>query len=175
MNKENQSIEEKIKQAVRQAKEEDSAAMIASATALPGALQDVFSVQPDIKVGKYSIRPFFDADFEWLQALGHPFAAFAIGDTKNLTEFVPRGPHAWQLFLLLTRTPTDVDNLFIESGAERFKAEAKKEFGGYQLGALFKLYEACVKQLAIYASSVIQYSPAEDKSASKEDANVSPK
>lgn len=161
-------IENDIAKTVARQKIEDQAAELALATPRPGPLRDVFSSQPDIKVGKYTIRPFYDLDFEWLQELEHPFASFAVGNTKELEDFVPRGPKGWQLFWLMTNKIEDIEAVFASGGVKEVNKLARGEFGSYQLGALFKLYEAVVKQLTTYASSVVGYGPAETESDDKE-------
>jgi hypothetical protein len=59
------------------------AAARAAATPLPGVLVDVFAPAQDVKVGPYSIRPFYDVDFETMQLIEHPLAGVALGDTKD--------------------------------------------------------------------------------------------
>ena len=165
-------IESKVAATIAQQRSEDAAGKFAASLALPGPLVDVFAPQPDIKVGKYTVRPFFDADFEYLQFLKHPFAAFAVGQTAALETFVPRGPEAWQLFWIMTNPVETVDAEFSNHGEAGVKAAAKKEFGSYQLGALFALYQAVVKQLTIYASSVVGYGPADTGEEGEEAAKV---
>lgn len=171
-------IEQKIADKVAYDRLEDKAAEIAVASARPGPLADVFALQQDIMVGKYKVRPFFDLDFEFLHELEHPFASFAVGNTKELEDFIPRGPKAWQLFYLLTNPVEDVEAQFKAEGADGIRAKAKAEFSRYQLGAMFKLYEATVKQLTVYASSVVGYtqdSAEADKTDDKEASTKAPK
>ena len=156
-----ESIETKIAETVKRQRAEEQVGKFAASLALPGPLVDVFAPQPAIQVGKYSVRQFFDADFEYLQFLKHPFAAFAVGQTAALQSFIPRGPEAWQLFWIMTNPVETVDAEFANHGEAGVKAAAKREFGSYQLGALFALYQAIVKQLTIYASSVVGYGPAD--------------
>lgn len=169
MNKEPKNIEAEIAEKVRAQKQEDAVGKFAASLALPGPLVDIFAPQPAIQVGKYSVRPFFDADFEYLQLLKHPFAAFAVGQTASLESFIPRGPEAWQLFWIMTNPVETVDAEFANHGEAGVKSAAKKEFGNYQLGALFALYQAIVKQLTTYASSVVGYGAA-DSGEEGEDA-----
>jgi hypothetical protein len=136
---------------------EDKAAVRAAATAKPGPLADIWSPTPEIKVGKYSIRPFYDLDFEFFQDLNHPFAAFAMGNADAIEGFVPRGPDAWQLIWVMTRPVAEVETAFQETKADGVKLLAKAEFGVYRLGALAALAEGVMKQLSIYASSVVGY------------------
>jgi len=164
-----ENIEKKIAATVAQQNAEDFMGKFAASLALPGPLVDIFAPQPAIQVGKYSVRPFFDADFEFLQLLKHPFAAFAVGQTAALETFVPRGPEAWQLFWIMTNPVEVVDAEFTNHGETGVKAAARREFGSYQLGALFAIYQAIVKQLTVYASSVVGYGPA-DSGAEGEDA-----
>jgi len=161
-------IESDIAKTAARQKLESQAAAIAIATPRPGALADVFKSQPDIEVGKYKVRPFYDLDFEFLQELSHPFSTFAVGDTKEIDEFVPRGPKAWQLFWIMTTPVTDVEALFKSGGIKGVQEASRAEFGQYQLGALFSLYKAVVSQLMIYAKSVVGYSAIEPESDDKE-------
>lgn len=151
------TIESQIAAKVREQRLEDQAAKIALATPRPGPLRDVFASQQDIKVSKYSVRPFFDVDFEYLQELDHPLANCAVGNIEDLESFIPRGPKAWQLFWLMTTPVVEVDKAFVAGGPEAVKAAARAEFSKYQLGALYALYQAVVKQLLVYASSVVGY------------------
>ena len=153
--------EQQIRATLVQQQKEDAIGKVAASLALPGPLLDVFAPQPPIVVGKYTVRPFFDADFEYLQILKHPFAAFAVGRTTELEAFVPRGPEAWQLFWIMTNQVETVDAEFANHGEAGVKAAAKREFGSYQLGALFAIYKAVVQQLTVYASSVVGYGPAD--------------
>ena len=153
---------------------EDLAAVRAAATAKPGPLADIWSLAPNIKVGQFSIRPFYDLDFEFFQELDHPFAAFAMGNADAIEGFIPRGPDAWQLIWVMTRPVADVEAVFQSEGAEGVKLAAKREFGVYRLGALAALSEAVMKQLAVYASSVAGYE-ANDLEEKKGDQEASEK
>jgi hypothetical protein len=160
--------EKAIRETAARQKLESQAAAIAIATPRPGVLADVFKTQPDIEVGKYKVRPFYDLDFEFLQELGHPFATFAVGDTREIDEFVPRGPKAWQLFWIMTTPVVEVEALFKSGGVKGVEDASRAEFGQYQLGALFSIYKAVVSQLMIYAKSVVGYSASEFESDEKE-------
>jgi len=153
---------------------EDLAAVRAAATAKPGPLADIWASTPDIKVGEFVVRPFYDLDFEFFQDLDHPFAAFAMGNADAIEGFVPRGPDAWQLIWVMTRPVAEVEALFKTEGREAVKQAAKSEFGVYRLGALAALSEAVMKQLAVYASSVVGYE-ANDHEEKKDGAEASEK
>lgn len=153
--------EAEMKETVRLQRLEDQAAAIAIATPNPGALAGVFATRKDIAVGKYSVRPFYDRDFELLQELGHPFAKAATGDTAIIADFVPRGELAWQLYWIMTRPLKEVVAKFKEVGAEGVKEMAAAEFGEYQLGALFALYMPVLTQITLCAESVIGYGAAD--------------
>lgn len=155
------NIEERIAATVRQQRAEDEAGREAAAVALPGPLANAFAPQPLIMVGKYSVRPIYDVDFEFFQHLGHPFAAFAVGNTSELESFVPSGKHAWNLFWILTTPVDEVDDAFsdLERGQKWVEAEARREFSRYQIGALFALYRAVVQQITSYAKTVLEYAP----------------
>ena len=157
----NPTIEEQIAATARQQRAEDEAGREAAAVALPGPLANAFAPQPLIRVGKYSVRPIYDVDFEFFQHLEHPFAAFAVGSTSELENFVPSGKHAWNLFWLLTRPVDGADAAMSDPnrGPKWVAAEARREFSRYQIGALFAIYKAVVEQITSYAKTVLEYAP----------------
>jgi hypothetical protein len=165
--------DQKIQETLKRQQLEDQASLHAAATPLPGPMRDVFAAQPNIIVGKYSVRPFYDLDFEFLQALEHPFANFAVGDTRELNSFAPRGPKAWQLFHLLTQPVDAVEFQLANQPVEDFKKAAREEFSRYQLGGLFSIYQAVVQQLVTYSSAVVGFAPNSDEE-SKEGEKPSP-
>lgn len=150
-------IEAKIAADVAKFKAEDAVAAQAAATPLPGPLRDAFAIQPDIQVGKWSVRPFYDVDVEILQALDHPLHQMMLAGKsgkKADVEFLPRGPHAWQFCWLLTNTPDDAEQA-IKDGTLADKA--KKEFGKLQMGGIVKLCEVALKQMEGYWSTAVGY------------------
>jgi hypothetical protein len=165
-------IDKKLVEEQRRQQLEDMAAAEAASTPRPGASARVFAAQQSIQVGPFSVMPFYDVHFEWLQELGHPFATCAVGDTKAFEDFVPRGALAWQLFWLLTTPLEEVEAAMADVPAA--KAAARKKFGSHQLGALFEIYRAVVKQFEVYASSVVGYAPAGTEKDKKGAAEAPP-
>lgn len=139
----------------------------AMAEPLPGSVRDAFAVSPDIQCGRYTVRPCYDADIEWLSLLGHPLHEMRLrressqdGKVENLYE--PRGRYAWELFYMLTHPVDEVDELMAKDGLEAFRAAAKKEFSRLQFHGLLKLSEACLAQYARYWDPTLSYGPASD-------------
>jgi hypothetical protein len=168
-------IQERLKQEAKQQRIEDLAAPYASAAANPGPLRDVFAPQQNIKVGPYSVRPFYDVDFEYLQILDHPFQSFAVGNVEEMEKFVPRGLKGWQLLWLLTTPISEVEQAFNEDDAVSLVNEmARNKFKHGQLAQFLLLYQAIVKQLTVYASAVVGYEPAEEPTKDGKGASKSP-
>ena len=150
-----------IAQKVQQNAVEDASGHQALATPLAGASANAFKPQPEIPVDKYSVRQFFDVDFEFLQWLDHPLhkmmtAGFK-GEEANTQEYIPRGPQAWQLSYILTHPAREVAALFRKAGVQGVKDAAQDEFGETTIGALAELNEAALTQMSNYWSTVIQY------------------
>jgi hypothetical protein len=170
------SIEDKIAETLRIQRAEDAAGREAASIALPGPLGMAFAPQQAIRVGKYSVRPIYDLDFEFLQALQHPFAAFAVGRAEELDGFIPRGPAGWQLFWIFTNPIDDVDAAFSDPnrGPAWIAAEAKREFSRYQIGPLFAIYRAVVVQITNYAKTILDYAPDNGSSEGDQEASKRP-
>ncbi len=145
---------------VREAQEKDALTRQACATPFPGAAGDVFGVPPDVVVGRWKVRPFYDVDVEILKSIEHPlYAAMVAGMQGKDPEvsFVPRGPDAWLLCWMLTRTPDDAELLL--AGKDPVFPEARREFGRLQLAAIGQLVDACLRQMALYSGTVLDYGP----------------
>jgi hypothetical protein len=129
---------------------------------MPGPLKDVFSVQPDIVVGPYRVRPFYDGDFENLSALGHPLHKLMVDGMsgkeppKEMDPMV-RGPALWEMAWMLTREIEDTDTLLAKDGKAGVAKAAKREFGKLQFGAVMAISKAVAEQMRIYWSSVLGY------------------
>jgi hypothetical protein len=164
-------IEQEIAEGVKRQAVEDEAAKRALSTPFPGALRDAFAIQPDIKVGKYNVRPFYDIDFEFLSALEHPLHKLmvnGINGVKVEDNFFPRGPMAWELAFIFTRSIDDVEAAF-KKGIPSVKEEAKKEFSRYQIAALTQLSEAVIRQMSLCWEPVIAYgAPAKEGEEAKQ-------
>ena len=72
MTGDNHNLPKGLLEKIEQAKQEKEVISQANSVPLPGALRDAFSPQQDIVVGKYSVRAFYDLDFEILQQIDHP-------------------------------------------------------------------------------------------------------
>jgi len=144
----------------------------AAATPLPGALADAFSFQPDIKAGKYTVRPFCEADFEYLQALEHPMHEILIatfsGKETN-ADYFSSGQKAWELCYLLTHSIDELDNLF-KAGKQGFKDTAANEFRRLPFGSVSIIHAAAVKQVMDASKAAVGYAASEDDDGSKKNA-----
>lgn len=142
------------------------AAARANTIPLPGPLADAFSVAPEIKVGKYTVRPFYDADFEFLQTLNHPLHELMIESQAGgkIDSSKQKRSSVWELFYIFTHEINDVDALFCqgEEGIKTLKAEARKEFSRLQGPAVVALDAAIGRQMERYWSPCIKYDEAPD-------------
>lgn len=176
----NEGKDQELAQDKEKLRLENLAAPRAASTPNPGPLADVFAPQQDIKVGPYTVRPFYDVDFEYLQLIDHPYARVALGDTKEVEEWKPRGPKAWELFWILTTPVEEVEHVLADGGTAALSAEAKARFGKSSLGALVAVYTAVVKQLQTYAASVVGYGaadaplPSDDPAEKAKEAKLPP-
>lgn len=163
-------IEQQIAETVARQAREDTAGRRAAAEPLPGPLRDAFSILPNIEVGPYSVRPFYDIDFEFLAMLEHPLHKMM---TANEGDFTPRGPHAWELCWILTRDADTVEGIIQGEGLKGLRAHAKKEFGKLRLPALAELSKAIVQQLTTYWSTVVAYGAASKEGEQSADPTAS--
>lgn len=177
-------IENRIAQHLETIAKEDGISRKAAVTAKPGPLKDAFAIAPDIQVGPYTVRPFFDIDYEFLEALEHPldqmFKDMIEGkvdkDGMPVTKFLPRGLAAWQAIWIMTR-PVDETEALIQEGFEgrrKLNLFAKGEFSRMQGRALGALFEAVMKQVAISNSTAVQDHYEQDKEGEKTKENPSP-
>lgn len=144
---------------IQQEKQESSAANRAAIIPLPGPLADAFSLHPDIIVGNWKVRPFYDVDVELLAAVKHPLYEYLLAGLEGRecdAKYVPRGPKAWLAAWIFTREPEEAEKGIIDGSAE---AKAKAEFGKLQLRALVDLNSAIVKQCSRYSETMIAYAP----------------
>lgn len=152
-----------VRELVEKARREDAAASQALSEPNPGVLRDVFAVQPDIPVGKYRVRPFYDRDHEFLAALNHPLEDMvksAMQGKDSAVDFLPTGAPAWQLCWIMTRPVKEVSKFVRERGLDALRESAADEFGECQLGALAAICLAVTRQMSTYIRSVVAYGPA---------------
>lgn len=146
---------------VAQADAADAVAKRALANPLPGPLADVFAIPQEIEVGPYKVRPFFDADFEWLKALGNPFYDMmdaGMNGKEVPANYVPRGQGAWEMCWLLTHTIKECRDGF-KAGVQSVKEASANQFGEVQIRGLMALNDAIMKQVQLYWAPSIQYGP----------------
>lgn len=136
----------------------------ANAVPLPGALRDAFATAPEIEVGPYKIRPFYDADFEFLQELNHPLHEMIVASQAGKTMDTTNRKRStfWELFYLFTHPIDEIDSLFArgKEGIAELRSCARKEFSRLQGPAVMALDAAIGKQLERYFDPCIGYEAA---------------
>lgn len=143
-------------------------ALIAQANSapLPGPLADAFSPCQDIIVkaeGKtFTVRPFYELDFEVLMQCKHPLANMALGGDKFGEKMQDlRGESAWLACWLLTTDLDEVETIS-EQGEKAIKKAARK-FGRMQLGGVLQISSAVIEQFSRYFSTVVQLESASEE------------
>jgi hypothetical protein len=148
---------------IQRAEAQDAAGKLAATDPLPGPLAEAFRPNPDIRVGRWTVRRFVDRDFELLKALVHPLhkmmAAELTGKESDGEPYTPRGPALWQLAWLLTRSVKEAKAKF-KASPDAVREAAEDEFGDCSWPELAALNEAALKQMSIYWSPVLGYGPA---------------
>lgn len=161
MTGENHNLPQGLLEKIEQAKQEKEILAQANSTPMPGALRDAFSPQQDIIVGKYSVRPFYDLDFEILQQIDHPLAKMALGGERYGEKIQDlRGQSAWAACWLLTHSVDEVDEMSA-NGHEAVLKASRKEFSRLQLGGLLEISKAVLEQFGRYFSTVVGLVPTE--------------
>lgn len=141
--------------------EKREAIRVANATPLPGPLKDAFAIVPDITVGPYKVRPFYDGDYDILTQLENPLAQF-IGDTfskKESSGYMPRGQVCWEICYLFT-IPIRQAWEEVEKGV--FKKNARDAFFESKLAALVEIHNAVMQQLSVYWSTTLGFENVEE-------------
>jgi hypothetical protein len=165
----------------------------AMAEPLPGSVKEAIAGRVPIKVGKYSVRPCFDGDIEYLSMLDHPLnelrlqtAAISATDPDERkkqfdviwNKFVEssgyRGPMAWALCYVLTHTLDEVDEVFERGGLDSLRIAAKKEFSRVGPREVSELTPVCVGQYLRSWNSMLGYESADDDSGSKKNSSTLP-
>lgn len=128
----------------------------ANRTPFPGELRDAFSVAPDIKVDRYTVRPFYDGDLDVLQTINHPLAEMAFGkggwgeDLKTT-----RGQMAWTLCYLMTTTAENIGKMLeCADGMEDLQHRAKQTFSTLRIAGLIAIQKAIFTQFSAYIATV---------------------
>lgn len=125
---------------------EDSAGKVAALNPLPGPTRKAFSLEPEIKIGPYSVRPACDFDLNLLAQLNNKFhSLFMAGGGDDL----PSGPSAWELCWIMTRPARDVSEYVKKNGKglNGLKESAAEEFQFLQLRDITQLVTACIRQI----------------------------
>ena len=159
---------EAIKAKAHEHQERMSVVAEANATPMPGALADAFKIAPEIVVGNYRVRPFYDIDFEFLQQLNHPLHEIIVASQAGKPfekELLPVGQPARELCFIFTREPEVTEEL-ITKGNGDFAHAAKKEFGRMQFQGMNAILTAIQKQMVAYWGPVIGYGEEETEGAS---------
>lgn len=156
-----------IEQKIAQAQQDRQVVAEANATPLPGALGNAFTPCQNITVkaeGKeFTVRPFYEIDFEVLQMCEHPLAKMALGGERYGEQVKDlRGEHAWVACWLLT---TDVDTVdtVAEDGPKAVRKAARKVFSRMQLGGVLSVSKAVLEQFSLYFSTVVGLEEGGDK------------
>lgn len=145
-------IEKRTNQIIQEAAARDEAGRRAAVEPLPGPSRKAFSIDPDIVVGDYTVRPACDFDLNLLSQLNSKFYDFFMkgGDTDTL----PTGPDAWELCYVMTRPAREVAQTLKKSKVSGLKQAAEDEFSFYQLRDLAQIVVAAVKQIALSCETI---------------------
>jgi len=162
-------IEAKVAEMATKTQAVDQQAAGALAEPLPGPTRDIFALAQDIKVGKWSVRPFYDLDFVLLEELQHPMANImkaTMSGEEVKDDYIPSGRTAWQLFWMMTRPPEETEMLLADNKQNELFELARAEFGKLSFAALVMLYKAVVRQIGICTSGNVAYgAPTEEGEA----------
>lgn len=134
---------------------------------LPGNARKIFSITPDIKVGPWTVRPFYDGDFDILESLDHPLLRWMSDKDieSRLKHYKMRGLAAWQLLWLMTTPIGEIEELY-DAGtlSEELKVRPLKTFRRIQQPELQELHAAIFDQVSVYWGAASTYG----KDAAKE-------
>ena len=157
-------VPEAVRKTLERAQLEDEVGKQALAAPLPGPLDKVFAPEQTVKVGRWTVQPFYDAHFEFLVALQHPLAdmmqsVFGGGESKESPELdqMPRGPRAWELAWIMTRPIDDVEAVIKKGGMDLVREQAKQEFSRLRLFDLIQLLQVIMAQVGVYWSPTKGY------------------
>lgn len=110
---------------VQEALEKRETAKHANAMPFPGPLKDAFSIVPNIQVDKFSVRPFYDGDYDIICTLGNPLGelmASTISGKSSNTDYFPRGQTAWEICYLFTN---GIEKMPFGSSGRNIQAKCK--------------------------------------------------
>lgn len=156
-----ESIQKASQEAVERIVRQDAAGHRAAAAALPGPLKEAFALAQGIPVGPWTVRPFYDIDFEFLAALDHPLSKMyrdALRGADTTAMFIPSGYPMWEAAWVMTRDQDEVELMLSSpTGAQEMRNAAKKEFGRQPAKALGELFKAIMRQVEIGSSTTVQF------------------
>lgn len=153
------SLEERERQLIAQTLEQDKLGKLAVGVPFPGPARDAFAIPQDIVVDKWKVRPFYGLDFRLLQSMNHPFHKQLVAEMagEKAEQVLPYESDGFKLYWIFTRDPKDVREFVTRNGLEAVEAAAEEEFGRLQLPALIKLYEAIIRQFAVFTGTVVTF------------------
>lgn len=165
-------VEAKVIQMAQEAAMRDEAGRKAAAEPLPGPTRTAFAVDPEIEVGKYSVRQACDYDLNLLSQLNSKFYDFFMkgGDSDTL----PTGPDAWELCFVMTRPAREVAKLVKEKKVAGLKQAAEDEFSFHQLRDLAQIVVAAVRQIALSCETISGHKAASNGEEEAAKADVPP-
>lgn len=154
---------------VKQTAEDNKVIAEANRLPFPGPAKEAFSVAQGIKFGPYTVRPFYDGDFDVLTTLEHPLAGLVFGESDWGEDLkTTRGQQAWDLCYLMVTPAEEIGTLLeSEDGFVQFKKNAKKEFSKCQFGDLVALQTVIVKQFNAYFTPVVGFEAADEEGGKK--------
>ena len=137
----------------------------------PGALREAFATPQSIEVGGMTVRPFYDGDFDTLQALEHPLHRMALGEEDAWGNDIKttRGQIAWNLCYLMTTPVEEIEKLVetTDDWRKAFQNLAKMKFSKFQYKGLVLLQTAIVQQFTASFSTVIGFEEADEQGGQK--------
>jgi hypothetical protein len=148
---------------IRAERERRAAVNQANAAAMPGPVADAFAIMPDIEVGKYKVRPFYDIDFELLASLEHPLERI-LREQDSGTAVPFRGQAGWDLCWLLTHTPDECEEAVKDKSLH---AKAKAGFSRMPLSGIMAIVQAVYKQLDAFWSPMLSYEAQDEEGVKK--------
>ena len=151
---------------------EDKAGKEAIAAPLPGPARDAFTLEPDIKVGKYNVRAACDFDLNLLSQLNSKFYSLFMKGEGG--DDLPTGPSAWELCWIMTRPPREVAAYIKTHKLQGLKDAAAEEFQFLQLRDIAALVVPAVKQIVSSCATIVGHGAPETPTSGEEEANAKP-
>jgi hypothetical protein len=149
---------------------EDQAGREAAHKPFPGSSKAAFDIFPNKQAGPFSIRPFYDGDFDILESINHPLIAWVSEPEESRKSKYPptRGKTAWEIMWLLSTPIEEIEERF-EKGTLKNDLEKlpRLKFGRLRAEALAEIYGVIYEQLSLYwdSSATFQAKKEDDKEA----------